>query len=103
MHELISDTGYRVHKRLRLSEAFDSVSDSVYVRTMGRPPLNVKPTMVRLADDVRQRIEALVGARRMAIFIREAIENELKRRERRGTTARSSNPAELPGNDAKDH
>lgn len=48
---------------------------------MGRPPLNVKPTLVRLSDDVRRRIEALVGAQRMAAFIREAIENELKRRE----------------------
>jgi predicted DNA-binding protein len=49
---------------------------------MGRPPLNVKPTVVRLTEDVRQRIVALVGENRMAAFIREAIEAELKRRER---------------------
>ncbi len=49
---------------------------------MGRPPLNVKPTMVRLTEAVRARIIALVGPNRMAEFIREAIERELKRRER---------------------
>lgn len=38
-------------------------------------------TGVRLTEDVRHRIEALVGPNRMAVFIREAIENELKRRE----------------------
>ena len=55
-------------------------------RRMGRPPLKVdietKATMVRLTEDVRLRIEALVGKRRMAAFIREAIDAELKRRER---------------------
>jgi len=39
---------------------------------MGRPPLNVKETKVRLTDEQRQRIEALVGPNRMAAFIREA-------------------------------
>lgn len=48
---------------------------------MGRPPLNVKETKVRLTDEQRQRIEALVGPNRMAVFIREAIDNELERRE----------------------
>lgn len=48
---------------------------------MGRPPLNVKETKVRLTDEQRQRIESLVGPNRMAAFIREAIEAELKRRE----------------------
>ncbi|MBB6306280.1 hypothetical protein [Xanthobacter tagetidis] len=55
-------------------------------RRMGRPPLKqnikTKATMVRLTEDVRLRIETLVGERRMAAFIREAIEAELKRRER---------------------
>lgn len=51
-------------------------------RRMGRPPLNVKETKVRLTDEQRQRIEALVGPNRMAIFIREAIDAELERRER---------------------
>jgi len=48
---------------------------------MGRPPLNVKETKVRLTEEQRQRIEALVGPNRMAAFIREAIDNELERRE----------------------
>jgi len=62
---------------------------------MGRPPLNTKfetkPTMVRLTEDVRSRIEALVGPNRMAIFIREAVEAELARRE-----AITRNPASQP-------
>ena len=49
---------------------------------MGRPPLNVKETKVRLTDEHRQRIEALAGPGRMAAFIREAVENELDRREK---------------------
>lgn len=48
---------------------------------MGRPPLNVKETKVRLTADQRRRIEALVGPNRMAAFIREAIDRELERRE----------------------
>jgi len=48
---------------------------------MGRPPLNVKETKVRLTPETRERITALVGPNRMAIFIREAIEEELMRRE----------------------
>lgn len=39
-------------------------------------------TGVRLTEEVRQRIEALVGPNRMAAFIREAIDAELERRER---------------------
>lgn len=46
---------------------------------MGRPSLNVKETKVRLTDDQRERITALVGPNRMAGFIREAIEEKLKR------------------------
>jgi len=49
---------------------------------MGRPPLNVKETKVRLSLETRERIEALVGPNRMAAFIREAVEEELKRREK---------------------
>jgi predicted DNA-binding protein len=63
---------------------------------MGRPPLKAtsitKPTMVRLTDDVRQRIEVLAGPNRMAEFIREAVESELKRRE----TARAKAPKPKP-------
>lgn len=55
---------------------------AVTANRMGRPPLNVKPTMVRLAESVRLRIIALVGPNRMAEFIREAVERELTRREK---------------------
>lgn len=65
---------------------------------MGRPPLNVKPTVVRLADDVRRRIVALVGENRMAAFIREAVEAELRRREgrARSTTRRRGRVPDAP-------
>jgi hypothetical protein len=36
---------------------------------------------VRLSADVRERIKALIGVRRMGVFIREAVEHELQRRE----------------------
>jgi hypothetical protein len=49
---------------------------------MGRPPLNVIATQVRLSAEVRQRIQALVGPHRMGVFIREAVANELRRREK---------------------
>jgi predicted DNA-binding protein len=49
---------------------------------MGRPPMQVKATVVRLSEEVRGRIRALVGDNGMAQFIREAIERELKRREK---------------------
>lgn len=50
-------------------------------RLVGRPPLNVEETKVRLTKGTRQRIEALVGENRMAAFIRETVERELERRE----------------------
>jgi hypothetical protein len=49
---------------------------------MGRPSLNVKATVVRLSEDVRERIERLVGKNQMAAFIREAIDEELQRRQK---------------------
>ena len=49
---------------------------------MGRPPLGMKPTTVRLSVDMIRRIEALVGKRRLAVFIREAVESELQQREK---------------------
>lgn len=47
---------------------------------MGRPSLNVRRTIVRLKPDTMDRIKAIVGGRGMSQFIREAVENELKRR-----------------------
>jgi hypothetical protein len=46
---------------------------------MGRPPLKVSKTTVRLPVDATARIEALVGKQRVATFIREAVEEALKR------------------------
>lgn len=50
---------------------------------MGRPPLGVKATTVRLSVATLARIKALVGDNQAATFIREAVEAELKRRERK--------------------
>lgn len=61
---------------------FDKIFDIAYPGTMGRPPLNVKMTAVRLPEETRERIRALVGDSGMAQFIREAVERELRRRER---------------------
>lgn len=57
---------------------------SVTKRRMGRPTLNVKATLVRLPNGTAERIDALVGNHRRAAFIREAVEKELKKRERVG-------------------
>ena len=50
--------------------------------------MGVKETKVRLSEDARRRITALVGENRMAEFIREAVEAELTRREREAKRAR---------------
>lgn len=51
-------------------------------KRMGRPPLKVKPMLVRLPEGVAERIDAIAGENRRAEFIREAVEKELRRRER---------------------
>lgn len=60
------------------------ISESGTKRPMGRPPLNrksvTKPTLVRLTEDVADRIDALAGPNKRAEFIREAIDKELARR-----------------------
>lgn len=48
---------------------------------MGRPSLGLKPTVVRLSPEMTKRLDALVGQKRRARFIREAVEFELSRRE----------------------
>ncbi len=48
---------------------------------MGRPPLKLKETKIRLSPETKARIRALVGNYGIAAFIRQAIENELSRRE----------------------
>ena len=49
---------------------------------MGRPSMNLTPILVRLRDGVPDRIDVLVGKQKRSEFIREAVENELRRRER---------------------
>lgn len=49
---------------------------------MGRPPIG-KFTAVRLPAETLARIDALVEKGRRADFIREAVERELERREKR--------------------
>ena len=56
---------------------------------MGRPPLNVKPILVRLPDGVGERIDVLEGKNKRAEFIRDAVERELRERERRAGVARA--------------
>lgn len=48
---------------------------------MGRPPLNVKATLVRLTRTTIAKIDALAGPNKRSQFIRDAIERELKRLE----------------------
>ena len=50
-------------------------------RPMGRPPLNMKIVPVRLPPETVEQVDALVGTYGRAKFIREAVENELQRRE----------------------
>ena len=51
-------------------------------KPMGRPPLHVKPMLVRLPEGLAERIDALIGKKKRAEFIREAVERELERREK---------------------
>lgn len=46
---------------------------------MGRPPMQVKPVIVRLTIDALEKIDAIAGPNRRAEFIREAVGRELKR------------------------
>jgi hypothetical protein len=50
-------------------------------RGMGRPALHNKPTLIRLPASTIARIEKLAGPRKMAAFIREAVEERLSRLE----------------------
>jgi len=54
---------------------------------MGRPPLSKKSetvkTTIRMTGEIRDRITAVTDENGIAEFIREAIERELKRREKR--------------------
>ena len=58
--------------------------------------MNVKPTVVRLTKEALDRIEKIAGPNQRAAFIREAVDNELDRRE-----AESQNPVQTDGEDEK--
>ena len=60
---------------------FPIAKSSAKQTRMGRPPLNLKTTVIRLSADTIARIEAVVGKNRMSQFMREAAEAELSRRE----------------------
>ena len=60
---------------------------------MGRPPMNAKPTIIRLTDETRRRIEALVGPNRMAVFIRTAVEDRLAKLEREARRQSKPDPS----------
>lgn len=49
---------------------------------MGRPPLGNKSTNVRLPEEMKARVVALVGTYGLAKFIRQAVEEKLARDER---------------------
>lgn len=70
------------------------ISDSA--GRMGRPPMNVKPTLVRLTQEALDRIEKVAGPNQRAAFIREAVDNELDRRE-----AESENPVQIGEGDGE--
>ncbi|WP_246725463.1 ribbon-helix-helix domain-containing protein [Beijerinckia sp. L45] len=59
-----------------------NIPSPVTAARMGRPPLNVRETKVRLPDGMVERIDALVGPNKRAQFIREATEEKLDRHER---------------------
>jgi hypothetical protein len=62
---------------------------------MGRPPLGIRSTHVRLSAELRARIEALVGKHRMGQFLREAAEAELLRREAEGGKPKPPKPVKV--------
>ena len=61
----------------------DEIGDIVYPDIMGRPPLNMKPTIVRFSEEILKRIDQLVGEKHRAKFIREAVLIEIERREKK--------------------
>jgi len=64
-----------------------------YDAPMGRPPLNVKSTNIRLPEGLGERIDKLVGRQRRAAFIREVLEREVERREREQGTQMATSTA----------
>ena len=65
-----------------------AIASPILIRDMGRPPLGVKSTVVRLPEGLGERIDALVGRQRRAAFIREVVEREVERQEKLRTNPR---------------
>lgn len=62
-------------------DGFDYQTVNGYPSRMGRPPMKVVLTNVRLPIGTAERIDAVAGKNRRAQFIRDAVEAELRRRE----------------------
>lgn len=60
---------------------------SVTFGAMGRPPLNLQQTLVRLPKDAAGRIDTIAGKKNRAKFIREAVMKELERLEKKTANA----------------
>jgi predicted DNA-binding protein len=58
-----------------------------YDSDMRRPPLKVKSTVIRLPIGLGERIDKLVGPQRRAAFIREVVEREVDRLEKKEAEA----------------
>ena len=72
---------------------FPTSQSSGRTSRMGRPPLNVKVTAVRLTVEMMARIEAVAGKHRMSQFLREAAEAELLRREAAASHDKAAKPS----------
>ncbi len=62
--------------------AYLPMPESANKTRMGRPPLNVKPMVVRLGKRIPERIDGVLKEHESrASFIRKAVDEELRRRE----------------------
>ncbi|RWA73838.1 MAG: hypothetical protein E5X49_05170 [Mesorhizobium sp.] len=59
---------------------------------MGRPPLHMSSMNLRLPEDLKRRIDALVGEKHRAQFIREAIERALEKQEKKPRPSKLESP-----------
>lgn len=85
---------FRVSLRAAKLAVLQAVSDNgngqKAAHSVGRPKMNVTPTLVRLPEGIAERIDAVAGKNRRAEFIRDAVERELKRREKEAAKAEPS-------------
>ena len=88
MLAILNDIAYSSISDIAYGVVLTELPISVMSSRMGRPILNVTPTVVRLTEPTRQRIVAVAGPRRMAEFIRAAIEEKLLRCERKAAKQR---------------